>query len=123
MRSALNSAKVKSIRAESINLCAETCAWALTLASRPNVTISVFIPDIIFSVDFAVNEAVAIGGVTSRFWLVLDFRYQLYEGAAIAKFQVRFHFRVFMTLLNTGPFAQGVFNYIHSLLPPERGYG
>jgi len=52
-------------KAEGINLCAETCACALTLQSRLNVTVSGFVPDVIFSVDFAVNGAVAIGGATA----------------------------------------------------------
>jgi len=38
-----------------------------------------------------------------------------------AKFQVRSHFRVFITLLNTSPFTPGIFSRARSLLSPERG--
>ena len=104
------------------NSCTKICACILTLTSRPNVTMSCFIPDVVFSVDLASNRPAATDGVTAGLWPVLDFRYQpLYEGATAARFQVHSHSCASITLLNTGPFAQDIFNRVRFLLPPGRG--
>jgi len=78
------------------NLCAETRVCPLTLVGGSNVTMFGFVPDVFFTVDSTANKVVAIGFVTAGIGILLDFWYQfLHNRAAAAKFQVRYHSRVY----------------------------